>query len=847
MRSLVSVLVLASTATAAVWPPPQAFSADGPQLPLHPAFAITSGSAANSARLNAAIARVSARLAPALAATAGTDTATGGGPAALRTLMVEVAAGASERLGLETKYDYELAVDAAEGTARATASSVYGAMYALETFEQLVDKSSGALSHSTIVVRDAPDYAWRGLMIDAGRRFVPMDTLENLLDTMAAVKLNVLHLHASDMCRFGVESKLYPNLTASLTGIHAGFYTQADIKALIAYAKDRGIRVVPEFDIPGHSRGFIPVESQGAQFCTDDATRSQLDGTDSTYKVLHAVLGEMAALFEDEVFNIGSDETNAKGVCTVKTSLDIERRVLTAVETEFGKTAEGWEEVLFDAGAATNKTIVNAWARHSAADITATGRRAVESKSGAFYSTAAAPGGAAGWKRCWYDISTGVPAAQRELLLGGEMSMWTDTYCFENQCGASGGGAPVGHALFDPAQDAAFAKSIGGMIWPRGYVGAAAFWNFNASVDPSAADFVQSIWKTNDALAARGALVCPTSCSCDQLSACGKPYVAPTPAPLPKEGAALALAPCALGGAGPAAAQQFDLGSDGVIRLAADTSLAVRHAAAQAYPMRLAKYGAGGPDFVFQRKNSSELVHAASGECLDVKSRAQVGSWACADHHDQPNQHWAVDAALRAIVSLSTYDAATGSGVDVDAAGATASKGVLQLVCPLRGPLFGDGAAVRPGIANGAPERVWWAAPGACVGALEARLRTALRAADRAALRRAVPAGVVATGLLAVDPVACRDAAGVRAVAAARAREEEEATLAALATARGAAQAALCGAPHRGAKLHAGELLGDLPQRHGVLVLYWVSTPAGAGHVRAAPAWRAVEGTTTKY
>jgi hexosaminidase len=129
------------------------------------------------------------------------------------------------------------------------------------------------------------------------------------------------------MCRWSVESKLFPNLTAALTGIHAGFYTQQDIKDMIKYAGDRGIRVVPEFDVPGHSRGMIPVEgspagspairqpfADGVQFCTDAASRSQLygDPDGKTYKVVHALMKEMAALFTDEVFNIGCDETGVK-------------------------------------------------------------------------------------------------------------------------------------------------------------------------------------------------------------------------------------------------------------------------------------------------------------------------------------------------------------------------------------------------------------------------------------------------------------------------------------------------------------------------------------------------------
>ena len=119
----------------------------------------------------------------------------------------------------------------------------------------------------------------------------------------AAAKLNVLHLHASDMCRFGVESKRFPQLTASLSGIHAGHYTQDDIRALISYAADRGVRVVPEFDIPGHSRGFLPIEGQ-VHFCDDKgATRSQLyaDPANQTFVTVHSLLEEMAALFSDEV------------------------------------------------------------------------------------------------------------------------------------------------------------------------------------------------------------------------------------------------------------------------------------------------------------------------------------------------------------------------------------------------------------------------------------------------------------------------------------------------------------------------------------------------------------------
>ena len=135
-----------------------------------------------------------------------------------------------------------------------------------------------------------------------------------------------------------------------------------------------------------------------------------------------------------------------------------------------------------------------------------------------------------GWHKLWYDISFDVPAQERSLLLGGEMSMWTDTYCNPRECSAMPvyGKVENGSALYNRSHDAAYARSLGGMLWPRGYVGAAAFWNWDGSMNASSAAFVDRIWALNDDLAARGALVCPSNCSCDQTTACGKPLLPAT-------------------------------------------------------------------------------------------------------------------------------------------------------------------------------------------------------------------------------------------------------------------------------------------------------------------------------
>ena len=83
----------------------------------------------------------------------------------------------------------------------------------------------------------------------------------------------------------------------------------------------------------------------------------------------------------------------------------------------------------------------------------------------------------------------------------------------------------LGAALYARARDAEYGRSLGGMIWPRGYVGAAALWNYNASTDPGAGSFVDGIWSVNDGLQKRGSHVCPSRCSCNQTAACGTPYI----------------------------------------------------------------------------------------------------------------------------------------------------------------------------------------------------------------------------------------------------------------------------------------------------------------------------------
>src|SRR6266436_6759570 len=202
--------------------------------------------------------------------------------------------------------------------ARLSAPTVVGALRGLETFLQLVQGDRVGFYLPGIKIQDQPRFPWRGLLIDVGRHYEPMEVLKRNLDAMAAVKLNVFHWHLTEDQGFRVESKKFPRLhTLGSDGL---YYTQDQVREIIAYARERGIRVMPEFDIPGHSTSWLvsypemgsapgPYKIERAAGIFEPA----LDPTrEQTYKFLDTFLGEMAALFPDAYMHIGGDENEGK-------------------------------------------------------------------------------------------------------------------------------------------------------------------------------------------------------------------------------------------------------------------------------------------------------------------------------------------------------------------------------------------------------------------------------------------------------------------------------------------------------------------------------------------------------
>jgi hexosaminidase len=198
------------------------------------------------------------------------------------------------------------------------AANPLGVLHGLQTFLQLVHITPQGFAVPAMTIDDQPRFPWRGLMLDVGRHFMPLDVVYRTLDGMEAVKLNVFHWHLSDNQGFRVESRKFPLLQEK--GSDGLFYTQEEIRAVIAYAHDRGIRVVPEFDMPGHSTAWFvgypdlasgpgPYQIERKWGVFDPAMDPSRD---STYTFLDSFIGEMAGLFPDAYFHVGGDECNGK-------------------------------------------------------------------------------------------------------------------------------------------------------------------------------------------------------------------------------------------------------------------------------------------------------------------------------------------------------------------------------------------------------------------------------------------------------------------------------------------------------------------------------------------------------
>jgi hexosaminidase len=304
-------------------------------------------------------------------------------------------------------------------------------------------------------------------MIDCGRHFEPVDVIKRNLDGMAAVKLNVFHWHLTEDQGFRIESKLFPKLTGM--GSDGLFYTQAQAREIVAYARERGIRVVPEFDMPGHTKswfvGYPELASAPGpytirrEFGVEDAA---MDPTrESTYAFIDSFVGEMAQIFPDLYMHIGGDESdgvqwkanpkiqefmhthNLKDAAALQAYFN--QRLFKILE-KHKKHMVGWDEVLNPA--LPKDIVIQSWrGAKSLSDAAKLGYRGILSQP--YY----LDGMKAAKEHYLSDplpSSSDLTPEQRKLVLGGEVCMWGEHID---------------------------ARSIDSRIWPRSAAIAERFWS----------------------------------------------------------------------------------------------------------------------------------------------------------------------------------------------------------------------------------------------------------------------------------------------------------------------------------------------------------------------------------
>ena len=312
-------------------------------------------------------------------------------------LSLSVSDASNDRAFIRVKQEADLAKEAYRLTVTKEGACVYystetGLLWGIQTLRQALEQAnfftSGSAKYLPMVdIKDAPKYDWRGFHIDVVRHMFTVDYLKKVIDCLSFYKINKLHLHLTDDQGWRIEIKRYPKLTTegAVGNWHdpkapATFYTQEEIKEIVAYAADRHIMVVPEFDMPGHATAVCrsyPEISGGGEGKWQHFTFHPCK--EETFEFISNVLDEIVALFPSPYIHIGGDEVHY-GNQSWFTDPEIQQFIKdknlgneTGLEQYFirraadivaskGKTMIGWDEMI-DAGVSPDKAVIMWW-RH---------------------------------------------------------------------------------------------------------------------------------------------------------------------------------------------------------------------------------------------------------------------------------------------------------------------------------------------------------------------------------------------------------------------------------------------------------------------------------------------------
>jgi len=230
------------------------------------------------------------------------------------TITIAIAHKVAPIPALDSDERYTLTVDSSG--AKIAANTRFGAQRGIETLLQLLQNSAEQTQLPWVTIEDAPRFPWRGLLLDSARHFIPVEDIKRQIDGMAAAKLNVLHWHLTDDQGWRFASTRYPKLTQLASdGL---YYSEAQMREVVRYAAARGIRVVPEIDMPGHASAiavaYPELLSAPGPYAMErhwGVLKPVLDPTkEATYAFAEAMVSELAAIFPDAYLHIGGDEVD---------------------------------------------------------------------------------------------------------------------------------------------------------------------------------------------------------------------------------------------------------------------------------------------------------------------------------------------------------------------------------------------------------------------------------------------------------------------------------------------------------------------------------------------------------
>ncbi len=334
-----------------------------------------------------------------------------------------------------------------------TALKPVGLFRGIQTILQLFPASiesparqAGPWQAAAGVIRDRPRFAWRGAMLDVARHFYKPEQVKRFIDLMAAYKLNVLHLHLTDDQGWRLMINAWPDLariggSTAINGDPGGYYTQAEYRELVAYARSRFITLVPEVDMPGHTNAALasypqlnPSGKAPALFTGNQVGFSSLDiGNQTTYRFLEEVVREIAALTPGPYFHIGGDEVHS----TPEADYLLFIGRIQKIVQKLGKRCIGWEEVA--RGDLLSDTLVQHWANGELAlKAAAKGHQVIMSPATKTYMDikySAVTHLGQEWTGSFTEIQDAydwdpcnfLPGLPAEAVLGIEAPVWTET------------------------------------------------------------------------------------------------------------------------------------------------------------------------------------------------------------------------------------------------------------------------------------------------------------------------------------------------------------------------------------------------------------------------------------